>query len=287
MHYDIAAKVLMEKCREEILRQLLGLSVTESTLLEELPQETVSVRRSDFAILVTDEEGLRRLVLLEVQSRWEHTLPLRLLDYRTRYLIKYQVKAVSFVLLLRHSDNATATYWDNEVRFDYRLIRIYEMDAEQIVEKEITCLLPFVPLMRNGEEWIDKADMLLYESRLPRQDKADMLTVMTIFSGLVSARLPQLLIAKRRDIMVESAAYDLIKQEGKQEGLQQGLQQGLRQGILDNLEVRFGRAPQSIIVTLDSVKEVGVLRTLHRRSSTVASLEEFDQILSEQLTASD
>ena len=55
MQYDIAAKVLIEKCREEILRRFLGLSVTESTILESAPQETVSVKRSDFPILVTDE----------------------------------------------------------------------------------------------------------------------------------------------------------------------------------------------------------------------------------------
>ena len=43
MHYDIASKVLMEKCRGEILRRFLGIEVLESTILEELPQETVSV----------------------------------------------------------------------------------------------------------------------------------------------------------------------------------------------------------------------------------------------------
>jgi hypothetical protein len=101
MHYDIAAKVLLEKCRGEILRRFLGLSVSESTLIEQLPQETVSLKRSDFPILVTDESGSRRLVLIEIQSEWDGRIPLRLLDYRSRYLLKHDVEAISCVLLLR------------------------------------------------------------------------------------------------------------------------------------------------------------------------------------------
>jgi hypothetical protein len=86
MHYGISAKILMVKCREEILRHMVGLSILESTLFEQLPQETVSLKRSDFPILVTNEQGKQSLVLLEVQSQWQRDVPLRLLDYRSRYL---------------------------------------------------------------------------------------------------------------------------------------------------------------------------------------------------------
>ncbi len=103
MAYDIAAKVLIERCRDEILRRFLGIPVTESTLLEELPQETTTLRRSDFPLLVTEGGGRQRLVLIEVQSRWEERFPLRLLEYRCRHKLKYDVGAISCVLLLRPS----------------------------------------------------------------------------------------------------------------------------------------------------------------------------------------
>jgi predicted transposase YdaD len=275
MHYDIAAKVLMEKCREQILRRLFGLSVAESSLLQELPQETVSVKRSDFAVMVKEESGARRLVLLEIQTRWDHQLPLRLLDYRSRYLLKYDVDAISCVLLLRPSGEALARYEDSEVTFAYRLIRLYEMDAREIVEENILCLMPFVPLMRHGEALLDQADSLLYQSALPREDKADMLTVMTIFSGLISDKLPRMLVARRRDIMIESAAYDVIKQEG----LQQGKIQEAQEAILDNLEARFEIAPESIAKEVQGIEELGVLKALHRGSVRVASLDEFKALL--------
>jgi len=75
--------------------------------------------------------------------------------------------------------------------------------------------------------------------------------------------------------MIESAAYDLIKEEG----LQQGIQQGLQQGILDNLEARFEVVPKSILNELQEIKEVHVLKALHRKSISVATIEEFRQLL--------
>jgi hypothetical protein len=43
--------------------------------------------------------------------------------------------------------------------------------------------------------------------------KAGILTSMAILSGLVSAELPARLIARRKDIMIESAAYEIIESD--------------------------------------------------------------------------
>ncbi len=183
MAYDIAAKVLIEKCRGEILRRFLGIQVTESTLLEDVPQETTSLRRSDFPLLVTEKGGRQRLVLMEIQSRWERNFPLRLLEYRCRHKLKHEVEVLSCVLLLRPSATATDRYADTEVDYRYRLVRVYEVDAAEVVAEPAVCLLPLVPLMRRGVELTEVAD-----------------------------RLPGELIARRRDLMIESVTYELIKQ---------------------------------------------------------------------------
>ncbi len=51
-------------------------------------------------------------------------------------------------------------------------------------------LAPFTPLMQHGEEFPIHAEELIYYSDMCRMDKADMLTSMTILSGLVSPDLP-------------------------------------------------------------------------------------------------
>ncbi len=88
-HYDIASKILMETCRDEIIRYFAGIEVEESTLIEELPQETVSLKRSDFPVMVRDKNGEQTLMLFELQTGWDADVPLHLMDYRTRYMVKY------------------------------------------------------------------------------------------------------------------------------------------------------------------------------------------------------
>jgi hypothetical protein len=85
--YDAAVKVILTHCRDAALNYFLNLPVVESDILE-LPQETATLRRSDFPMRVRTEDGRVFVVLLEVQSRWERDLPLRLLEYDARYRLK-------------------------------------------------------------------------------------------------------------------------------------------------------------------------------------------------------
>jgi hypothetical protein len=72
--------------------------------------------------------------------------------------------------------------------------------------------------------------------------------------------------------------------QGLEQGLEQGLHQGLQQGIAKNakesvieiLGLRFGYAPASIKERIDEIKDVSVLKKLHRRAVTEASIEDFE-----------
>ena len=136
--------------------------------------------------MVRDESGTSRLIILEIQTFWNRNVPLNLLDYRTRYLLRHEVEALSCVILLRPSGAALDYYEDKEVRFKYRLVKIYDMDGKETVADGPLCLLPFVLLMKHGAELVDQADALIYGSELSREKRANMLTSMAILSGLVS-----------------------------------------------------------------------------------------------------
>jgi len=68
------------------------------------------------------------------------------------------------------------------VQFKYRLIRVYEWDARDILEKGITCLAPFTPLMQQGiYQSIRK--LLLHgidANEVARLLEVDIQTVMTV-----------------------------------------------------------------------------------------------------------
>ena len=141
MDYDIALKELLRNCSRPILHRWLGIPVTDCTLIEEAPQETTSLRRSDFPLRVIDDQGRAMLVLIELQTRWQPQMPLRLLEYRCRHMLKERLPAISCILLLRPSAAATDHYEDEEVRYHYRLVRVYEIEAEEVVKAGIVCMM--------------------------------------------------------------------------------------------------------------------------------------------------
>ncbi len=252
--YDIATKVLMESCRDEIIRHLLELPVRESVLLEPLPQETASLKRSDFPVMMTDKKGQKSLVIIEVQTEWKRSIPLNLIDYRTRYLLKHDVKATSAVILLRPSGAATDFYEDEEFRFRFRLIRIYDLEARHFIEGGPVCMLPFVPLMKGGAEALDQAEAIIYGSERSRPEKADMLTTMAILSGLISRDMPAKLVARRKDIMIESAAYEMIKREG--------IEEGVHESIKKMLDVKFPNMDADIRRKIQQIDDPDRLNSL-------------------------
>ncbi len=58
--YDVATKVLMERAAEQMLKQFLGMSSSDIELIEELPQESANLKRSDYILRVTTMTGRRR-----------------------------------------------------------------------------------------------------------------------------------------------------------------------------------------------------------------------------------
>jgi predicted transposase YdaD len=287
MEYDITAKVLIERSHREILQHFLGLPVVESTLLEPLPQQTATLRSSDFPLLATDAGGQRSLVVLEVQSDWEWEVPFRLLEYRCRHILRERLTdALSCVLLLRPSRVASDLLEDAEVRYRYRLVRVYELDAAPVVQTPIVNLLAFVPVMRGGVELTDTAERLVYESPLPSSEKADMLTGMAFLAGLVSKELTQHLILRRRDLMIQSAAYEIIKEiegrEGEARGEVRGEVKGLAEATLETLAIRFNptiAAYRQLEQHLLKLTEPERLRALLRVALRASDVAEFERAL--------
>lgn len=154
MRYDVASKVV-EYGNEAILRRFLGIDPQEVELIEELPQETAGLRRSDYPLRVK-VSGVERIILLEFQTRWSWDLPLRLLEYYARFKMRY---------------------------------------------------------------------------RLP---------VMGV-------------------VMIESPAYDIIKEEGIKEGIQQGMLEEAREMVLEVLSVKFGVLPLELIRQIKQLLRAAVM----------------------------
>jgi hypothetical protein len=64
--------------------------------------------------------------------------------------------------------------------------------------------------------------------------------------------------------------------------MRRGIQQDARESAIAVLEVRFGEVPEAIADTINSIDDVAFLKQLHRQAIVIGSLEEFEQLLSEE-----
>ncbi len=140
--------------------------------------------------------------------------------------------------------------------------------------------------MKDGEKYLEEAEKKIYQSKAPREDKADLLTGMAILGGLISQEIPLKLIQRRRDIMIESAAYEIIKKEGFEEGLKQGIQQGIQQGIKQGLlkaielglKLKFGVEGLRLYPEIKRIEDIALLETISEAIETAKDLHEIEKL---------
>jgi len=118
---------------------------------------------------------------------------------------------------------------------------------------------------------------------ISRREKANLLTGMAIFAGLISEELTLELVKRRREIMIESAAYETIKNEAYEEGFRAGIQQGLleeaREMVIEALTERFVLVSPKLVAKIKSTLEKEVLKNLQRLAIRVSSLEKVKKSL--------
>lgn len=133
---------------------------------------------------------------------------------------------------------------------------------------------------------LEDAEQQLYNDKdLSVETKADLLTAMAIFTDMRDKELAQRLMERRRDIMIQSPIYDIIKEEGIREGMKEGVKEGsLKEGremILTALDEKFGKLPSDVPETLSNINDTKKLEILLRQAIRSGSLKEFNQKLDE------
>ena len=98
---------------------------------------------------------------------------------------------------------------------------------------------------------------------------------MAILGGLKDRDLSCMLIAKRRDIMMESHAYEIIMNEGFEKGMQQGMRQGLLTAIKVGLDLKFGTAGLKVYPEIKKIDDVDMLETLSEAIKQVKDIDAF------------
>jgi len=287
MKYDIAAKAIVSMAKEAILKRFLGIDFKDIKLIEEIAEETVSLKRSDFPIKIVRNNGEEQIILIEIQTVFSKEFVLRLLDYNLKF--------IPLALILTPSNEATGIYEDEIISFKYNVVRFWEQDPEKYLDE--IWLYPFFPLMKNGENIIDKIERSIYHnSEIDRETKADLLTAMAIFAGLKNNNLAIELFKRRRDIMIESPFYDFIREEvikegrdewikegikeGKKEGIKEGRKAGIQEAISLGLELKFGIESLTLMDEVYKIESIRKLEMLKEAIKKVNNVDEISKLLS-------
>lgn len=288
MQYDITSKLIIEKGNREILHYFLHVDPVSIEVIENLPQELPSVRRSDFLLKVTDRDQQEQLYLIEFQTYWDVEAVKNLMIYTLLAQKKYKnLPLVPTMLLFHEHRTALGEYQDDLFSFRFRLIKMWEQNGEQILNTNSYILYPFIPIMIGDEEITLEAENRLYNSDLDRETKSDLLTSLTIFAGLRSKQLCKILMERRRDLMFESPGYDILMQavmekgieKGMEKGMEQGRIEGMKEGILLSLELKFGDSAEKLANHIKTIHSLEILKKIQSKLRNSSSIQEIENIL--------
>ena len=304
--FDTVSKYLVQTYPGDIARFTLEREDVEVLELLDTEQTTLDARRPD-SLLRVRLGGEEVVVHTEFQTAdsTRPPMPQRMAGYIWRLIEQYGLPVRSSVVYLRPDAgrNDPGYYLrarpGHRVFFEYRVIRLSQMEGQPILEAGPAGLIPFAPLMKPpqelaAEEWLRRCVRTAREQRLDRPAREDLVGGLSLLSQLAYPSQTVFDIISKEgimDLIRESPLARLLTREGREEGLEegreqgleqgreQGLEQGLRESIRDVLEIRFAMAATHPLADrLAAIGDRHRLKQLHRAAIQVDSLEEFRRL---------
>ncbi len=288
--YDSVSKDLIQTYPKDFIRLTFGQDDVKVLDILDTEQNTVDTRHTDSLIRV-HIAGKEALVHHEFQTTDDPSMPIRMAGYIIRAIERHNLPIYSSVIYLRrNAGRRDPGYFIQEISgrpvvMDYTVIRLGEIEGQDIIDGGPSGLFPFVPLMKrpvgiDSEAWLHHCVDATNALRVDESIKVDILDRLMILSGL---EYDQRLINR---ILLQEGLMDAIMRESsfaqyiKQQGIEQGGRQRAIEDILEVLEIRFDLSEahplSSRIAAIDDLQR---LKQLLRSAVQVSSLEAFEQAL--------
>ena len=241
-------------------------------------------RESDVLIRAESKEYGEFMVLNELQLRYKSELPRRMRAYAGLAEEKYKLPTYPVLInILKTGDAEIPTRFESnlaglQVRQDYRVINLWEVDVKIALEQPLPSLLPFVPILKGGED-----ESIIREAlRLLQADEQlnQLETVLAFFATFVlDSSLVQEIMRWDMTVLRESPWYQEILQQGEQQGEQKGEKKDRLSSIELCLEVKFGNEGLKFMPKISEISNLETLKTIQRSILSVESLDELKHIL--------
>ncbi|MPY89307.1 MAG: DUF4351 domain-containing protein [Luteitalea sp.] len=252
--YDQTLKFLADIDPEALLRVLGALAPDVPAVVTPVPRDvSAPVRLPDLLYDVSTAEGVR-VAHVEVQTRDEAAMDDRVLEYAVLGWLRLRKPIDTYLLVLTPRGGARRSPSRVVVRAGglvivvrYRVVRLWDMPAAQVLAAGRPSLLPFVPLMRRTETEVLEALRRLRaipDDRLRRE----LAGRFALLGGLRYNKTDLLMLVEERGMVTledlrESSFYQYILEEGERKGQERGFERGEAALLQRLLERRFGPLP--------------------------------------------
>lgn len=316
-------------------RRLISLDPTGWVrwLLEDDTLDTLDLLSADFQWVGRESDAVLRvrssahgtfIVVNEIQLHYDTGMPARMRAYAALAHERYRepVYPVLVNVLPPSGEPNIPTRFESAflglvARQDYRVINLWEADADSVMEHELLPLLPFVPVLRGGAE----APVIRRALTRMRADPtlSELEPLLAFFASFVlDTTFVRRIMRWDMSVLRESPWYQQIlkegreegrklgreegreegrregrregREEGRQEGRQEGLVEGLRRAraedVIRVLRHRFDAVPTRISDRLHT-KSLEELEVLFDTALEVGSLDEFRRRISSDSTDTD
>ncbi len=237
-------------------------------------------RESDVVVKAYHPQIGEFLVLNELQLRYNIRLPRRIRAYAALAEEKYNLPVYPVLInILPPSETMViATGYESQVlglqaRQDYRVINLWEVNAEMVFQQPLPSLLPFVPVLLGGND----VAVVQQAVQLLRADEQlnELEPLLAFFASFVlSTRLVRQIMRWDMAVLHESPWYQEILQQGEIRGEIRGLLLGIELG----LELKFGSQGLQLMPEISQITDVNALTAIQQGLWTMTTLEEIRHI---------
>ena len=283
--YDNMGKNLWTEHAADLSRFVLDQDDVEVLEDLETEQQTVIARRTDITkrVRINGDEAILH-VELQLRESTDKPMWARNAQYQGYLVGKYEMPVYSNVIYFHpragRNDLGGYAYKRNSYEHTnrYKVIRLIEIEGQEILEMQAPGLLPFTPLMRppaemDFERWVQTCVDVTRAAPVDQRKQADLLYGIYLFGGVVyDSELFERLVPE--ELMRESKTYQYLRE--------QILKETTIENTLALLTDQFqAEAVNALTPALQRVNDLQKLKQLHLAAAKVPNIEAFAQMLNE------
>ncbi len=273
--YDTVLKSLLTNSKNLLIKQITG-ATNRRWLNVELPK--VAQPRVDllFEVKASRDRG-RRIIQLELQSRNDLWLPIRMAEYGLAVYRVHQIFPEQYVLYVgREKLRMPTELAGRNHLWRYSIVDISEFDAEVLMESPFATDNILAILARSSNKLAMVRRILERIAQLETAERAAAFAKLAIVAGLRQLESTVRREAKQMPITDDIMDHQIIGpairkglKRGREEGLEEGRKVGMLELVRRQMTERFGRVPVSADRRLNKMsaaelEEVGA-RLLHAK----------------------